>query len=305
MSRGQPRRGAVRRDDSGGVSGPRLLGSAAVGVLTFVVGFAVTFLLKSDAVSSRASGQGPGTEHFVAWLFYKMHNVGHEATASSAARSQTESFDPSTWTVWEDWLFAVPPALLLVGGLAVGYLWADGDVKTGATYGAALVLGYLPLAALGGFLAQYTQTRSSLAGTVSVTAGPKLAEALALAGIGYPLVFGLVGGAVAGAVGSSDAGDRRARGTAPADRGRSQGGRTRGRPQGDQSGGRGQQGRGGQQQGGGGQRRGGRQQGGGQQGGGGQRRGDRQQGGGQQGGGGQRGRGGDRDRQGGRRERGG
>lgn len=209
MSRSPPRRGARRSRDDGGVDGARLVGSAAVGVATFVLGFVLTYVLKSGSIESQRFGDGVGTERLVSWVFYKMHNVGHQVRAMSGTRSQSESFDPSTWPMWEDWLFAVPPALLLGGGLLVGLLWADGDLKTGVTYGAALTVGYLPLAGLGGFLAQYTESSAGFGTSVSVTAGPKLVEALLLAGGAYPLVFGVVGGAVAaGVTGSSGAGSR-------------------------------------------------------------------------------------------------
>jgi hypothetical protein len=180
-----------------------VLGGAVAGFLTFFVGFLLTYLLKSGQVSSQQFGGGPSTEHYVSWLFFKMHNVGHEASVSLGSRSRSEAFDPSTWAIWEDWLFAVPPALLLVAGLAVGALWADGRARSGALYGAALVLGYLPMALVAGLFADYSDSEASLAGTVSVSAGPKLPEALALAGIVYPLVFGVLGGVVAGVLSRS------------------------------------------------------------------------------------------------------
>jgi len=189
------------RASTGGVLGLRVLGGAAAGAVTFVLGFLVTYLAKSGQFSRQLLGNSPSTEHYVSWMFFKMHNVGHEATASAGSRSESEAFDPSTWPVWDDWLFALPPALLLVAGLAVGVLWADGRAGSGGLYGASLVLGYLPMALLAGLFAQYSATR--FGGVVSVSAGPKLPELILLAGVLYPLVFGAVGGVVAGALGSS------------------------------------------------------------------------------------------------------
>jgi len=194
---------AGRRAATGGLLGLRVLGAAAAGFLTFVLGFLLTYLAKSGQVSSQRFGGGPSTEHYVSWLFFKMHNVGHRATASVGSRSRSEAFDPSTWRVWEDWLFAVPPVLLLVAGLVVGVLWADGRARSGALYGASLVLGYLPMALVLGLFSEYSDSRQSFTGTVSVSAGPKLPEALLLAGAVYPLVFGVVGGVLAGTLGSS------------------------------------------------------------------------------------------------------
>jgi len=263
MSRSPQRQGVggPRGDAGGGVSGPRLLGSALLGVGTFVLGFLATYVLKSDTISSQQFGDGPGTEHYVSWVFYKMHNVGHQVSASSGGRSQSQSFDPSTWPMWEDWLFAVPPTLLLGGGVLAGVLWADGDLKTGATYGAALTAGYLPLATLGGFLAQYSDSTSSFGSSVSFTAGPKLVEALVLAGGVYPLAFGVVGGVVAAAVtGSSSAGAGPHPNAPPGGRQPRQGRPQQQRQQGGQRRQQGRQRQGGQQRQQGGQRRQGNQQ---------------------------------------------
>jgi hypothetical protein len=199
MSRRRPS-AAGSRASTGGILGLRLLGGAAVGFGTFALGFLATYLSKSGDFTGARFGEGPSTEQYVSWMFFKMHNVGHQATASVGSRSESEAFDPSTWAVWEDWLFALPPALLLVAGLAVGVLWADGKASSGALYGASLVLGYLPATLVVALFSEYSRSRASLMGTVSVSAGPKLPEALALAGVVYPLVFGVVGGVVAGAL---------------------------------------------------------------------------------------------------------
>lgn len=172
-----------------------VVGSAVLGALTFALGYVLTYLLKSGRISStRAAGSGPSTEQYVAWLFYEMHNVGHVVTRTLNGRSQSQSFNPSTWGVWESWLLAVPPLLLVVAGVAVAYVWSEGDPKLGAVYGAALTAGYFPLAGLLAVLSEHQESVSGFRGTGSITAGPKLVEAAVLAGVLYPVVFGVVGG---------------------------------------------------------------------------------------------------------------
>lgn len=199
-------------DSSVDVEGIAVVGSAALGGLVFVLGYVLTYLLKSGRISStQPSGAGPSTEQYVAWLFYEMHNVGHVVTQRLNGRSQSQSFDPSTWGLWEGWLLAVPPLLLLVAGGTVAYVWSDGDPKRGVVYGAALTMGYFPLGGLVAVLSQYQESGGGFGGS-DVTAGPKLAEAAVLAGVVYPVVFGIVGGLAVAVLrersGSSTAGGR-------------------------------------------------------------------------------------------------
>lgn len=84
----------------------------------------------------------------------------------------------------------VPPLLLLAGGLAVGRYAGTTDAATAAVGGASLVIGYGLLSVLGVVLFP----------TANVT--PDAVTGVLLAGVVYPVVFGAVGAAVAGATSS-------------------------------------------------------------------------------------------------------
>ena len=84
----------------------------------------------------------------------------------------------------------VPPLVRLVSGAAIAW-WASADgAGAGAVAGGSIVLGYLVLAVAGAFLVRYTFQESFV--------GPVTAHAILLAGIVYPVVFGAIGGALAG-----------------------------------------------------------------------------------------------------------
>jgi len=202
MSRSGSRRGRSRSITSTKVNWKKVTRSGLIGFGMFVLGFFITAGLKSDAISSQAPqvGSGPDTGHYLFWIFYKMHNVGHVATRSSGGTSQTQSFDPSTWTMWEDWLFTLPPLLLILGGFMTSSFYSNGDTKAGLVYGGSLVFGYFPFAVGGAYLSQYTQ-----GGSASVTVGPKLVEAAVIAGIVYPVVFGIIGALVTATLSRSSA----------------------------------------------------------------------------------------------------
>lgn len=80
-------------------------------------------------------------------------------------------------------LYLLPPLALLAG--------ADAPTP-GAGSGALVAVGYLPLALLGAVLFRFSVGDGAVA--------PDPVTAVLLAGLVYPLVFGGVGGAVAGAI---------------------------------------------------------------------------------------------------------
>lgn len=167
------------------------------GVLAYVVGYLVTYLWQAPSVRDTletvnviieiVGGETVPTWKAVGWIFYNAHAVDLTLPAlgsGSATRSLVGNGGAPTL------LYVVPPLLLLVTGAAVAW-WASADgAAGGAVAGGSIVLGYLILAVVGAFLVRYTFQESFV--------GPVTAHAVLLAGIVYPVVFGSIGGALAG-----------------------------------------------------------------------------------------------------------
>jgi len=85
-------------------------------------------------------------------------------------------------------LYGIPPALLLIAGLAAARMAGATELGDALRIGPAVVAGYLPLALIGAVLF-----------TISVegsTGAPTLVTTVGLAGLVYPAVFGTIGAAV-------------------------------------------------------------------------------------------------------------
>lgn len=184
--------------------------AAAAGVTAYVIGYVITYLLKSGSVS-RAIGdpQGlvgggtlgePAKWQMIAWLYAGMHNVPGVIRLQGGGRSTSQELHWSeAGAVWEGWLLLIPVLLLVFAGfgLADESLIPGAGLWDGARGGAVIVLGYFPAALLGAGVTQWRASTSGFGGTAEIVIGAKIAEAALIAGIAYPLVFGAVGGALA------------------------------------------------------------------------------------------------------------
>ena len=173
----------------------RTLGVAALGgVLTYLVGYALTYAAVGQEVSNSLAARvleiatgDPGTWQLVGWVFYNAHYVSVEVPGlfgSTSVNLVGETFSTA--------LLVVPPLVLVAGSVAVAVLGGVESPVAGAVAGVAVVLGYLPLAVVG-----------AVAVGIDIgdaTAGPTLVPAILLVGLVYPLVFGAAGGAVGGVV---------------------------------------------------------------------------------------------------------
>jgi hypothetical protein len=170
-----------------------LVEGAVAGVSAYVFGYLVTYLATSGSMEERLSGFNFIAELFggepisvwqgVGWLFYNAHFVRTRATGGlGGPRSQNfiAASDGGAIVL----LYLVPVVLLVGVGFVVARLAGADEAADAAAAGAAVTLGYFPLALIGRFLFSYD-------GSVA----PDLVTALLLAGLVYPLIFGAVGGA--------------------------------------------------------------------------------------------------------------
>jgi hypothetical protein len=181
-----------------------LLASGAIaGVLSFLGGYLLTYLLKAGSVSDlftttlgEAQGSGlspPGDWQVVGWFFFQMHTVATETTLTAGSLSETSTTTGSV----ESWLLLVPIALLI----AFGYIVArNADVRgiaAGAQAGATVTVGYAAVTVAAVFLSSWSESVSAFGETATVTVGPAVVTGILTAGVIYPLALGAVGGAVA------------------------------------------------------------------------------------------------------------
>lgn len=117
------------------------------------------------------------------WAHYDAQFVGVSAGATTYAVVVAGALSPAAYRL-------VPPAALVAAGFVAG-LRADVAATADRTAAGALVVaGYLPTA-LGAGLAMHVSMRGAVV-------GPSLVRAAVVAGLAYPLLFGAVGGALAG-----------------------------------------------------------------------------------------------------------
>jgi hypothetical protein len=173
--------------------------AAVAGIGAYLLGYLVTYVSQRGSVEEQLRGFNFianlfGSEPItvwqaVGWLFYNAHFV-RTRIEGGLGGPQSENFIAASDSGSIVLLYLVPMALLLVGGFLLARHSAADDPADGATVGAAVVLGYFPLAVIGAFLFSYE-------GAIA----PDIVTAVLLAGLVYPLVFGATGGAVGTVVG--------------------------------------------------------------------------------------------------------
>lgn len=173
-----------------------LIYGAVGGAVAYGVGYLVTYVWKAPAVADALRGvnviasflgiEAIPTWRGVGWLFYNAHLVRIRVPGPGGPNfvdflSRTE----------QGWLLLVGiPVVLIASGAIVAARSDVGSVGQGGIHGAAIGVGYLPLAAGGALLT------AQPIGDTGARIAPDLLPALFLAGILYPLVFGAVGGVV-------------------------------------------------------------------------------------------------------------
>ena len=167
---------------------PSVLEGSVVGLFAWVLGYALTYVLVGSEVREGTLNRvlefmtdDEATYEIVGWVFYNAHFV--DTVFEGIPFVSTANF------VGEDGfttaLFLVPPALLLVSGLALSRYRGVTDAAEGVLTGLAVVPGYFLASVVGVFLFQVSVGDAS--------AAPDLAPALVLAGVVLPTAFATAG----------------------------------------------------------------------------------------------------------------
>lgn len=194
-------RHSASEDRRRGIGGYPLGPAAVAGVALFLLGYLLTYLVKIGDVNEAletplvdlSAVAPPAVWQVIGWFFYAGHNV--QVTLSGTLGGST------TWTTLgldvPTWLLLLPVGLLLVAGFATVRYAEIRRPGRGAMSGALVALPYLVCVVLLGILAGWT---ASPGGTASLRIAPHLITTVFVAGVGYPVVFGGVGGALAAVV---------------------------------------------------------------------------------------------------------
>lgn len=170
---------------------------AGVGVLTFAIGYLLTYLWQAANVRESLEGYNFWIDLFggdpipawkaVGWLYYNAQFVpfthptlgGGRGTANFVANGDAPAL-----------LYALPPLLLLGAGFLLARAADAGSPDAGARAGVRVVAGYVLFAVVGLFAFQH--------GAGGDAIHPQYATGVLLAGVVYPVVFGALGGVLGG-----------------------------------------------------------------------------------------------------------
>ena len=167
--------------------------SALAGFAAWLLGYVFTYLLVATELESSPLNRlveffegESATYELVGWVFYNAHLVDVSYSGLGPLSPPGSFIGGDGFTPM---LYLVPPALLIVAGIAIGRYAGVTDLNGGAVVGALVAPGYLVLAAVGTFV--FTVEVGGASGA------PDLVPAVLIAGVIYPVVFGAVGGAIA------------------------------------------------------------------------------------------------------------
>jgi|GEM_PF-250249 len=188
--------GGCMNEDREGI--PFIAGTIG-GLLAWIVGYAITYMGTVDRLEGHHAAQlldGVTNDaegwKLVGWLFYNAHTVDIALPQIGILSPQEyNAIGASDGPLWL--LYLLPPVLLALAGVGVVLLSLTPirSVRGGAVAGATIALGYCLATAAG--LVVFT------VGIDESVIRPDPVSSLLLAGLFYPLAFGALGGALAGA----------------------------------------------------------------------------------------------------------
>lgn len=185
---------AVESTDAELPGGSFPLAGGAAGVAAWLATYLITYAWTRTAIPNadvyraiEALGNAPPVWKIVGWVFYDAHLVATEVPGLFGNTNVVHLV--ARYDALSPALHVVSPVALAVAGAALARRFDARDLAGGARAGALVVVGYLPLAAVGAYAVRVP--------VGDATAGPDLVTAVALAGLAVPLGCGAVGGALA------------------------------------------------------------------------------------------------------------
>lgn len=170
-----------------GMEEPPFVQGAIFGAVSFVVGYVLTLLL---VVATEDSTDN--LIELVGWVYYNAQFTevvtsggGMEASLNYVTGSGTGMMQASM-ELPSIVYHLVPVVVLVAAGLLLAQQANALEPADGAMAGATLALGAVVLALVGTFLFEISQS--------GVSTSPDLVKSILLVGIGYPAIFGAVGG---------------------------------------------------------------------------------------------------------------
>ncbi|MFB6360862.1 MAG: transporter [Halobacteriales archaeon] len=171
-----------------------------IGLVTFVVGYVLTYAWRAPAVSDSLSGlnflaQLLGVDAIptwkgVGWLFYGAHGVGTRFPMPGGGTELVNLVEQSGEGPVALLYLLVPLLLVLAGAVGAWRAGAE-DGSSGAVAGAMVAIGYFMPAAIGTVLFAHGIENTGRSIAVDPITG------VLLAGVIYPVVFGAIGGILA------------------------------------------------------------------------------------------------------------
>ncbi|RNJ26217.1 hypothetical protein [Halosegnis longus] len=178
----------IDRNDVPVVSG------VVAGVAAWVVGYVLTYAVTAGSIRNSLIGQllqnsdGGGVPQAVGLVFYNAHFVQTVVEAGFLGSSAVSFIGGENG--FTPVLYVVPVVVLLAAGVAVAVQSDADDAAAGAKAGGTVAVGYLVVSVVGVFIMQV--------GSGSTSAAPDLVTGIVLAGVLYPAIVGVVGGALGG-----------------------------------------------------------------------------------------------------------
>lgn len=174
-------------------SGLRPVGGFIYGAIAFVTALVVTtvyFFYRLDQISEGTTQIFPEEPQALGWAFYNAHRVDISFTAQGTAVETINYFDLIN-QIDPTAFYAMIGFVLFLSGFSVASRVSRSlSTEASAVAGTSVLVGYLPLLAVGSILFEVQDS--------GATAGPELGTTLVLWGAIYAIVFGGLGGLVSG-----------------------------------------------------------------------------------------------------------
>lgn len=174
----------------------RTILASLLGVMAFLAGYALTFLVIAREVEDSAIADilealdgRPAVTEMVGWVFFNAHGVNTEIRDVPIIGTTSRSFigGDGGFTMA---LYAIPALLLVVSGLILAVGFRLDDPAWSTLVGASVTPGYFLATVAGLFLFEI-----QIAGA---TIAPALVTGIVLTGLVWPIAFGGFGGAIGG-----------------------------------------------------------------------------------------------------------